>query len=113
MVRFAIRNSQLPPRFLHVSTDEVFGSLGATGHFTETSPHAPNSAYSASKAAGDLLVRSYHQTYGLDTVITHGSNTYGPRQYPEKLIPLAISHAAARQPIPFMATAKTSATGST
>ena len=87
-------------RFLHVSTDEVFGSLGATGHFTETSPYAPNSPYSASKAASDHLVRSYHQTYGLDTVITHGSNTYGPRQYPEKLIPLVIARAVARQPIP-------------
>lgn len=87
-------------RFLHVSTDEVFGSLGATGHFTETSPYAPNSPYSASKAASDHLVRSYHQTYGLDTVITYGSNTYGPRQCAEKLIPLVISRALARQPIP-------------
>ena len=87
-------------RFVHVSTDEVFGSLGATGHFTEASPYAPNSPYSASKAASDLLVRSYHQTYGLDTIITHGSNTYGPRQFPEKLIPLVITRAAACQPIP-------------
>jgi dTDP-glucose 4,6-dehydratase len=98
--QFAIRNSQFSPRFLHVSTDEVFGSLGPTGHFTESSPYAPNSPYSASKAASDLLVRSYHQTYGLDTVITHGSNTYGPRQFPEKLIPLVITRAAASQPIP-------------
>ena len=97
---FAIRNSQFSPRFLHVSTDEVFGSLGPTGHFTETSPYGPNSPYSASKAASDLLVRSYHATYGLDTVITHGSNTYGPRQFHEKLIPLVITRAAARQPIP-------------
>ncbi|MBI5800807.1 MAG: dTDP-glucose 4,6-dehydratase [Verrucomicrobia bacterium] len=87
-------------RFVHVSTDEVFGSLGPAGHFTETSPYAPNSPYAASKAASDLLVRSYHQTYGLDTVTTHGSNTYGPRQFPEKLIPLVIIRAAARQPIP-------------
>ena len=87
-------------RFVHVSTDEVFGSLGPTGHFTETSPYAPNSPYAASKAASDLLVRSYHQTYGLDTVITHSSNTYGPRQFPEKLIPLVVTRAAARQPIP-------------
>ena len=87
-------------RCVHVSTDEVFGSLGATGHFTEASPYAPNSPYSASKAASDLLVRSYHQTYGLDTIITHGSNTYGPRQFPEKLIPLVITRAAACQPIP-------------
>ena len=98
--QFAIRNSQLVPRFLHASTDEVFGSLGPTGHFTETSPYAPNSPYAASKAASDMLVRSYHQTYGLDTVTTHGSNTYGPRQFPEKLIPLVITRAAARQPIP-------------
>jgi len=98
--QFAIRNSHFPPRFVHVSTDEVFGSLGPTGHFSETSPYAPNSPYSASKAASDLLVRSYHRTYGLDTVITHGSNTYGPRQFPEKLIPLVITRAAASQPIP-------------
>ena len=87
-------------RFLHVSTDEVFGSLGATGHFTETTPYAPNSPYSASKAASDLLVRAYHHTYGLDTVITNCSNNYGPRQFPEKLIPVVIHKAAARQPIP-------------
>ncbi len=87
-------------RFLHVSTDEVFGSLGATGHFTETTPYAPNSPYSASKAASDLLVRAYHHTYGLDTVITNCSNNYGPRQFPEKLIPVVIGKAANRQPIP-------------
>ena len=87
-------------RFLHVSTDEVFGSLGATGHFTEASPYAPNSPYSASKAASDLLVRAYHHTYGLDTVITNCSNNYGPRQFPEKLIPVVIHKVAARQPIP-------------
>jgi dTDP-glucose 4,6-dehydratase len=87
-------------RFLHVSTDEVFGSLGATGHFTETTPYAPNSPYSASKAASDQLVRAYHHTYGLDTVITNCSNNYGPRQYPEKLIPVVIHKVAARQPIP-------------
>ena len=98
--QFAIRNSQFPPRFLHVSTDEVFGSLGATGFFSETTPYAPNSPYSASKAASDLLVRAYHHTYGLDTVITNCSNNYGPRQFPEKLIPVVIGKAAARQPIP-------------
>jgi dTDP-glucose 4,6-dehydratase len=87
-------------RFVHVSTDEVFGSLGATGHFTETTPYAPNSPYSASKAASDLLVRSYHRTYGLSAGITNGSNTYGPRQFPEKLIPVVINQAMARQPIP-------------
>ncbi len=87
-------------RFVHVSTDEVFGSLGATGHFTETTPYAPNSPYSASKAASDLLVRAYHHTYGLDAVITNCSNNYGPRQFPEKLIPVVINKVAARQPIP-------------
>ena len=105
----ACRAQWLPPasniqhpatRFLHVSTDEVFGSLGATGHFTETTPYAPNSPYSASKAASDQLVRAYHHTYGLDTVITNCSNNYGPRQYPEKLIPVVIHKVAARQPIP-------------
>ena len=74
-------------RFLHVSTDEVYGSLGTEGYFTETSPYAPNSPYSASKAASDHLVRSYHHTYGLDTLISHCSNNYGPRQNMEKLIP--------------------------
>jgi dTDP-glucose 4,6-dehydratase len=79
-------------RFLHVSTDEVYGTLGATGLFTETTPYAPNSPYSASKAGSDLLVRSYHHTFGMDTVITNCSNNYGPYQYPEKLIPLLISN---------------------
>ena len=97
---FPIPNSPSPSRFLHVSTDEVFGSLGPTGHFTEASPYAPNSPYAASKAASDLLVRAYHHTYGLDTVITNCSNNYGPRQFPEKLIPVVIGKAANRQPIP-------------
>jgi dTDP-glucose 4,6-dehydratase len=97
---FQVPGSKLGPRFLDVSTDEVFGSLGATGHFTETTPYAPNSPYSASKAASDLLVRAYHHTYGLDTVITNCSNNYGPRQFPEKLIPVVIHKVAARQPIP-------------
>lgn len=79
-------------RFLHVSTDEVYGSLGPTGLFTETTPYAPNSPYSASKAGSDMLVRSYHHTFGLDTVITNCSNNYGPYQYPEKLIPLLITN---------------------
>ena len=87
-------------RFHHVSTDEVFGSLGPTGHFTETTPYAPNSPYSASKAASDLLVRAYHHTYGLPTVITNCSNNYGPRQFPEKLLPVVIQRVLARQPIP-------------
>jgi dTDP-glucose 4,6-dehydratase len=79
-------------RFLHVSTDEVYGSLGPTGYFTETTPYAPNSPYSASKAGSDLLVRAYHHTFGMDTVITNCSNNYGPYQYPEKLIPLLITN---------------------
>lgn len=87
-------------RFLHVSTDEVYGSLGATGYFTETTPYAPNSPYSASKAASDLLVRAYHHTYGLNTVITNCSNNYGPFQFPEKLIPVVIQSVLARKSIP-------------
>ena len=87
-------------RFHHVSTDEVYGSLGATGLFTETTPYAPNSPYSSSKASSDLLVRAYHHTYGLDTVITNCSNNYGPFQFPEKLIPVVIQSVLARKPIP-------------
>lgn len=87
-------------RFHHVSTDEVYGSLGATGHFTETTPYAPNSPYSASKASSDLLVRAYHHTYGLPVVITNCSNNYGPFQFPEKLIPVVIQSVMARKPVP-------------
>jgi dTDP-glucose 4,6-dehydratase len=87
-------------RFHHVSTDEVYGSLGATGYFTETTPYAPNSPYSASKASSDLLVRSYHHTYGLPVVTTNCSNNYGPRQFPEKLIPVIIENVCQRKPIP-------------
>jgi dTDP-glucose 4,6-dehydratase len=87
-------------KFLHVSTDEVFGSLGETGFFTETTPYAPNSPYSASKASSDLLVRAYHHTYGLPTVITNCSNNYGPYQFPEKLIPVVIQSILARKSIP-------------
>jgi dTDP-glucose 4,6-dehydratase len=87
-------------RFHHVSTDEVFGSLGSTGFFTETTPYAPNSPYSASKAASDMLVRAYHHTYGLPAVITNCSNNYGPFQFPEKLIPVVIQSALTRKPIP-------------
>jgi dTDP-glucose 4,6-dehydratase len=87
-------------RFHHVSTDEVYGSLGATGYFTETTPYAPNSPYSASKASSDMLVRAYHHTYGLNTVITNCSNNYGPFQFPEKLIPVVIQNALARKNIP-------------
>jgi dTDP-glucose 4,6-dehydratase len=87
-------------RFHHVSTDEVYGSLGPTDYFTETTPYAPNSPYSASKASSDLLVRAYHHTYGLPAVITNCSNNYGPCQFPEKLIPVVIQSLLARQPIP-------------
>ncbi len=88
------------PRFHHVSTDEVYGSLGATGFFTETTSYAPNSPYSASKASSDMLVRAYHHTYGLPAVITNCSNNYGPFQFPEKLIPVVIQSVLGRQPIP-------------
>ena len=87
-------------RFLHVSTDEVYGSLGDDGHFTETTPYAPNSPYSASKAASDHLVRSFHHTYGLPVLTTHCSNNYGPYQFPDKLIPLMILKAVAGEPLP-------------
>jgi dTDP-glucose 4,6-dehydratase len=88
-------------RFLHVSTDEVYGSLGPQDPaFTEATPYAPNSPYSASKAASDHLVRAYHHTYGLPTLVTNCSNNYGPRQYPEKLIPLMIHRALAGKPLP-------------
>ncbi len=87
-------------RFHHVSTDEVYGSLGATGLFTETTSYAPNSPYSASKASSDFLVRAYHHTYGLPTVITNCSNNYGPFQFPEKLIPVVIQSVLARKKVP-------------
>jgi dTDP-glucose 4,6-dehydratase len=87
-------------RLLHVSTDEVYGSLGDAGRFTEHSPFAPNSPYSASKAASDHLVRSFHRTYGLPVLTTHCSNNYGPYQFPEKLIPLMILRAMAGEPLP-------------
>ena len=87
-------------RFHHVSTDEVYGSLGPTGYFLETTPYAPNSPYSASKASSDMLVRAYHHTYGLPAVITNCSNNYGPYQFPEKLIPVVIQSCLASKPIP-------------
>lgn len=87
-------------RFLHVSTDEVFGALGSQGYFTEESPYQPNSPYAASKAASDLLVRAYHRTYGLPILIVNTSNNYGPHQYPEKLIPLVLTRALSHQPLP-------------
>ncbi len=87
-------------RFLHVSTDEVYGTLGETGKFSETTPYAPNSPYSASKAASDHLVRAFHHTYGLPTLTTNCSNNYGPYHFPEKLIPLVIAKALAGEPLP-------------
>jgi len=88
-------------RFVHVSTDEVYGSLAAGDPaFCETTPYAPNSPYSASKAASDHLIRAYHHTYGLPTLTTNCSNNYGPRQFPEKLIPLTIVNALAGKPLP-------------
>lgn len=87
-------------RFLHVSTDEVYGSLDESGYFTEDTPYAPNSPYSASKAAADHLVHAWHSTYGFPTLMTNCSNNYGPRQYPEKLIPLMIERALAGAPLP-------------
>ncbi|MBZ3930464.1 dTDP-glucose 4,6-dehydratase [Xanthomonas citri] len=87
-------------RFLHVSTDEVYGTLGETGKFTETTPYAPNSPYSASKAASDHLVRAFHHTYGLPVLTTNCSNNYGPYHFPEKLIPLVIAKALAGEPLP-------------
>jgi dTDP-glucose 4,6-dehydratase len=98
--------SALPPagreafRFHHISTDEVYGTLGASGLFTEETPYAPNSPYSASKAASDHLVRAWHHTYGLPTVMTNCSNNYGPYQFPEKLIPLMILNALEGKPLP-------------
>ena len=94
------KNDFTGKRFHHVSTDEVYGSLGPTGHFVETTPYAPNSPYSASKASSDMLVRAYHHTYGLPTVVTNCSNNYGPFQFPEKLIPVVIQSVLARKAVP-------------
>ncbi|QPZ89412.1 dTDP-glucose 4,6-dehydratase [Thioclava electrotropha] len=87
-------------RFHHISTDEVYGTLGATGQFTEETPYAPNSPYSASKAGSDHLVRAWHETYGLPVVLTNCSNNYGPYHFPEKLIPVVILNALAGKPLP-------------
>ncbi|MEO7732149.1 MAG: dTDP-glucose 4,6-dehydratase, partial [Kofleriaceae bacterium] len=87
-------------RFVHVSTDEVYGALGETGHFTEDTAYAPNSPYAASKAASDLLARSYFQTHGFPVVVTNCCNNYGPYQLPEKLIPLMITNAVEGKPLP-------------
>ena len=91
-------------RFIQISTDEVYGSLGDTGSFSESSPLMPSSPYSASKASADLVVRSYHHTFGVDTVITRCSNNYGPFQFPEKLIPLMILNARAEKELPVYGT---------
>lgn len=91
-------------RFVHISTDEVYGTLGETGYFTEETPYAPNSPYSASKAAADHLVRAYFHTYGLPALITNCSNNYGPYQFPEKLIPLMILNALAGKELPIYGT---------
>ncbi|OOY20079.1 dTDP-glucose 4,6-dehydratase [Thioclava sp. DLFJ5-1] len=87
-------------RFHHISTDEVYGTLGPTGQFTEETPYAPNSPYSASKAGSDHLVRAWHETYGLPVVLTNCSNNYGPYHFPEKLIPVVILNALAGKPLP-------------
>jgi dTDP-glucose 4,6-dehydratase len=89
-----------PCRFLHVSTDEVYGTLGPQGLFSEETPYAPNSPYAASKAGADHLVRAYHETYGLDALVTNCSNNYGPFQFPEKLIPLMILNAVEGKALP-------------
>ncbi len=95
------RGSGQPHRFHHISTDEVYGSLGPQDPaFSETTPYAPNSPYAASKAASDHLVRAYHQTFGLETTVTNCSNNYGPYQYPEKLIPLFIGNCLTGTPLP-------------
>lgn len=87
-------------RFHHISTDEVYGTLNETDLFTEETPYAPNSPYSASKASSDMIVRSYQETYGMNTVITNCSNNYGPKQHDEKLIPTIIRKALSNEPIP-------------
>lgn len=97
---FQVKAEFASARFHHVSTDEVYGTLGETGLFAEDTPYAPNSPYSASKAASDMVVRSYHHTYGMNTVVTNCSNNYGPKQHDEKLIPTIIRKALAGEPIP-------------
>lgn len=97
---FSVKEKYKNSRFHHISTDEVYGTLGETGLFTETTPYAPNSPYSASKASSDLVVRSYHHTYGMNVVTTNCSNNYGPKQHNEKLIPTIIRKALSKEPIP-------------
>jgi dTDP-glucose 4,6-dehydratase len=93
-------SARLAFRFLHISTDEVYGSLGETGEFSEATPYAPNSPYAASKASADHLVRAWHETYQLPAIITNCSNNYGPYQFPEKLIPLMLLNAIDGKPLP-------------
>ncbi len=100
LLEAARRHAQRLVLFHHVSTDEVYGSLGTAGHFTEQTPYRPNSPYSASKAASDHLVRAYNKTYGLPVTISNCSNNYGPYQFPEKLIPLMILNALENKPLP-------------
>jgi len=100
MIESAGADARRDFRFLHVSTDEVYGTLGPTGTFSEETPYAPNSPYAASKASADHLVRSYFRTYGLPAIMTNCSNNYGPYQFPEKLIPLTILNALDGRPLP-------------
>lgn len=97
---FKVKEKYKSARFLHISTDEVYGTLGDSGLFTESTPYAPNSPYSASKASSDLIVRSYHHTYGMNVVTTNCSNNYGPKQHSEKLIPTLIRNALAEKSLP-------------
>jgi dTDP-glucose 4,6-dehydratase len=97
---FKFKDRYQNSRFHHISTDEVYGTLGDTGLFTEQTPYAPNSPYSASKASSDMIVRSYHHTYGMNTVVTNCSNNYGPKQHDEKLIPTVIRKALVGEKIP-------------
>ncbi|EMY60918.1 dTDP-glucose 4,6-dehydratase [Leptospira terpstrae] len=101
---FQIKDNFKHAKFIHISTDEVFGSLGEDGYFTELSPYQPNSPYSASKASSDHLVRSYFHTYGLPVMITNCSNNYGPKQHDEKLIPTIIRNALSEKNIPIYGT---------
>ena len=98
--KFYWKDNEAGKMFYHISTDEVYGSLGAEGHFTETTSYDPHSPYSASKASSDHLVRAYHDTFKLPVVITNCSNNYGPYQFPEKLIPLAIHNIKNNKPVP-------------
>jgi dTDP-glucose 4,6-dehydratase len=97
---FKIKETYKNSRFHHISTDEVYGTLGDTGLFMESTPYAPNSPYSASKASSDMIVRSYHHTYGMNVVTTNCSNNYGPKQHVEKLIPTLIRNALAEKQLP-------------